>query len=547
MLRSTFLGFKTANSALRVNQNLLDVVGQNMSNVNTKGYTRQRLDINTVSFSTNNLKYGANGVIIGQGVAAAGISQYRDSFLDLRYRTEAAKSGTESVQLDALSDLESVFDEISMDGLDAQFSDLVSQLQSLTSSPSDPVIEGVVRTSASMLCQMFNDYSERINTVKEQQTSYLKDGAIVEVNQLMKNIAGLNKQIKEDNISGNPALELNDERNMLIDELSSYLDVEVNLTPLSIGGGRTIDELSIKLKGNGMKLVNDDEFAELEVVKVIVETVEKGVKINLKKSIDDTTLFPTGKDLTQSIDKGQIAGYINFLNGKGEFATSGSTDVKGVQYYESMLDTLASKFADLMNEANKNLKVDIDGNPLKADGTKAALPTEYVYQDRPLFEPRTGTGITARNIKISNDWSDASGSYITNTKVPSAAGDVTGATENILKMISLFQDSHDFKTPETTDGTTTTAGKPLFTGTMQEFFSYSATNLSLQVADAQNSYDTYSGTQYQIDYSRRSMSSVDLDEEGVNLLTYSKSYNAAARLMTTLDEMLDTLINRMAV
>jgi len=114
-------------------------------------------------------------------------------------------------------------------------------------------------------------------------------------------------------------------------------------------------------------------------------------------------------------------------------------------------------------------------------------------------------------------------------------------------MISLFQDSHDFKTPETTDGTTTTAGKPLFTGTMQEFFSYSATNLSLQVADAQNSYDTYSGTQYQIDYSRRSMSSVDLDEEGVNLLTYSKSYNAAARLMTTLDEMLDTLINRMAV
>jgi flagellar hook-associated protein 1 FlgK len=66
------------------------------------------------------------------------------------------------------------------------------------------------------------------------------------------------------------------------------------------------------------------------------------------------------------------------------------------------------------------------------------------------------------------------------------------------------------------------------------------------VSDVETSYDTYSETQFQIEYSRNSLSSVDLNEEGVNLLTYSKSYNAAARLMTTIDEMLDTLINQMA-
>ncbi len=82
---------------------------------------------------------------------------------------------------------------------------------------------------------------------------------------------------------------------------------------------------------------------------------------------------------------------------------------------------------------------------------------------------------------------------------------------------------------------------------MQEFFSFTSTTLSLQVEDTRSNFNTYDETLYQIDYSRSSLSSVDLDEEGVNLITYQKSYNAAARLMTTLDEMLDTLINTMAV
>ena len=87
----------------------------------------------------------------------------------------------------------------------------------------------------------------------------------------------------------------------------------------------------------------------------------------------------------------------------------------------------------------------------------------------------------------------------------------------------------------------------LFKGKFQEFLAHTITRLNLQKADTQSSYDTYSEAQFQLDYARSSMSSVDMNEEGVNLLQYSKSYNASARLMTVLDEMLDTLINRMAV
>jgi flagellar hook-associated protein 1 FlgK len=552
MLRSTFLGYKTATSALRTNQNIMDVVGQNLSNINTKGYTRQRLDINSVSFNARNLKYGTAKGIIGQGVETSGVSQYRDSFLDFRYRTEAAKVGNEQVQFEALSDLEDIFDEIiSNDGLDSQFTHLLEQLQSLTSNPSDPVFEGVVRTSAEMLTQMFNNYSRRIDTIKEQQYTYLNDGAIEKVNQLMDNIAKLNNQIKESNISGNSALELNDERNLLIDELSNYLDIEVSLEPLSIGGNKTIDLLSIKLKSNGMKLVNDSEAAEIGLGK---GTYKDDVSIKLVKTVDDTEdpagggklKFEAGLDLTQQIDRGQIGGYIKFLNGKGDFSTSGDDfeTSKGIQYYEKMLDVLANKFAAEMNNANKNVKTDNDGNPI-------IVGEEYQYEDRPLFSARgedpnvVGSDIiTAANIKISEDWANSTSSYLTNTVIPTTGDDDSGATDNILKMISLFnREDGNFKFSTNIDGT----GKQLFEGTLQEFMSYTTTRLNLQVSDVKTSYNTYAETMYTIDYEKSSISSVDLNEEGVNLLQYSKSYNAAARLMTTLDEMLDTLINRMGV
>lgn len=510
MLRSTFLGYKTATSALKVSQNFMDVVGQNMSNIDTPGYTRQRLDISSVGFTARNLKYGLDGVVIGQGVDSVGVSQYRDSFLDLRYRMAAAKTGCEEVQYEALSDLELILDEISTEGLDAQFSDLLTQLHSLTSNPSDPVLEGVVRSSAQLLTQMFNNYSERISTVRDQQLNYLNDGAIVKVNQLMDNIAKLNEQIKESNISGNPALELNDERNMLIDELSTYLDIEVSINQKNIGGNNTVDELSIYLKlpdNNKVLIVDKNKSATFNSS---VPTDETDVKVELE-GIDGIV-----SDLTDKIESGKIGGYIKFLNGKGEFADSVDVDSKnkGVQYYLNMLDTLANKFATVMNELN-------DPNP--------------------LFESRDGYDITAENIKISDEWSKATDSYIKNSTIPSEGNDNTGATDNILRMINAFKNDQDFTTKF--DG----SGNGLFKGSFQEFMTFTTTRLNLQVDDTEKSYDNYFMSQYQIDYARSSLSSVDLNEEGVNMLQYSKSYNAAARLMTTLDEMLDTLINRMGV
>ncbi|WP_312700034.1 flagellar hook-associated protein FlgK [Sedimentibacter sp.] len=530
MLRPTFLGYQTATSALKAHQSHMDVTGQNMANVNTPGYTRQRLDTSSFGFNARNLKYSLGGVVVGQGVKSLGVSQYRDAFLDLRYRTASAKTGDQQTQLEALGDLELFWDEIAKDGLDSQFSDLWNQLQSLAGNGStDPVYQSVVRTSAQVLTQMLNDYAKQMETVRDQQFEYMENGANVRVNQLLKNISILNQQIRDANIGGNPALELNDERNMLIDELSSYLDIEVDIEKIGIGSGHTVDELSINLKlsdGTKVKIVDNNEFAELEISKgPLNPSGQFDVKVEL------TDLAGNTADLTNLIDNGQIGGYIKFLNGKGEYDTDPAitnSDARGVQYYQNLLDTLANKFATVMNDLNR------EATTFDAEGVATGFGGP-----KPLFDSRDSGPITAKTIKIADAWANATGAYITHTiRKPIANNDDKAASDNIQRMIDAFNKKDDFNT---------SGGVPIFNGTFQEFVSFSITKLNLQISEVEKTHESYLISQSQIDFERSSLSSVDFNEEGVNLLQYSKSYNAAARLMTTLDEMLDTLINRMGV
>lgn len=531
MLRPTFSGFQVAKSGLTVSQKLLDVTGQNITNVNTEGYTRQRVDLYSIAYSSGNTQYSNLKNGIGRGVGDLGASQIRDPFLDIRYRTEAAKVGKQDVMNEALDDLSEIFDEITKTGLDTQFSNMITQLQALSASPSDPVIEGVVKTSASMITQLFNHYAKQIDNVREQQIGYLEENVVSDINNTLTAIAELNKQIREQNIHGDKALELNDRRNTLIDNLSTYMNIEVVRSSEDIGNGVEIEVLSIVSKDiqdtttvppTNMVLISGKEAAQIGV-----DASDKtNVKITLNTSIDPA--FADGTDITSSLDQGELSGYLAFLNNKAEFTDSStySTEDRGIQYYEGLLNKVANQFAKMFNEANTK---DTDG-----DGVDDVI--------KPLFEAEGGGEITAANIKISEEWRNSTDSYIINSKNNSVGDDNSAANDNILNMISLFSKDFEF-TYSSTDANGADVNNFLFKGTLQECFSHAVTTLDLQKSNTNELYKSYGTTLLAIDTSRASISSVSIDEEGINLLTYNKSYSAAARFMTTLDDALSTLIN----
>ena len=94
MIRSTFAGFTTTEFGMSASQRALDVSGQNIANINTRGYSKQRLEISSLNNSGASFYSSKNGAKVGYGVEVTGISQLRDPFLDIQYRNQMSKLGT---------------------------------------------------------------------------------------------------------------------------------------------------------------------------------------------------------------------------------------------------------------------------------------------------------------------------------------------------------------------------------------------------------------------------------------------------------------------
>lgn len=514
MIRSTFAGFTTAQLAMSASQRALDVTGQNIANINTVGYTRQRLDI--ASLHTHGTGFFSSSKDkVGYGVEITGISQLRDPFLDMQYRSQIGKLGTTDSHVAGFEQLEAIFDESSLDGIRTALSSIVSSLTTLSEQKGDKdfaTYDTMVRSNMQILLNLFRDNSSRLEGVREDLTSGFKNTDVDEVNQILKNISDLNSSIKNAQVLGNPALELQDQRNDLLDQLGSYLPISVKYRDKEVCPGQTIEVLDVfftDTTGAKHTLISDDQYGSFDAD-------ISGEPVTLTLS-DASGVYDV--DVTDTLGEGSLKGTLDMLNKSGDFDNS---DFKGLGYYEKALDSLAGTFAQKFNNMNKRL----DKNGIVIVG-----------EENPLFTRIDPTkGWTASNIKIADGWTNgtyritASNTYV-NGKIPS------GANENLLAMIKSFTDEHDF----TVNGTT------FYKGSFYNCYSNIENNLGIDKKSSETLLKNQISVLNQTANSRDGVSGVQLDEEGMNLMHYNQSYTAAARLMTTLDEALDTLINKTGV
>ena len=548
-MRSSFAGFTTAQLAMRASQKALDVTGQNIANINTKGYTRQRLDL--ISFSTGRgvSKYESSlNVKVGSGVLTTGLSQIRDPFLDIRYRNEVANAGTQDQKLAIMKDLETVFDEVTKNGIQSQISDIATMLQKLSSEVGNSEFDSMVKSSSDVLTKMFNQYAKQLDSIRAEHETNL-DIDIGTINDLLSNIHKLNETIKINHIHGNSALELQDQRNSLIDELSGYMKIEVKYEIEQITDQVSVEVPKISLVGDTGKIPLIDGNFKTEISK---ETAADG-KTNIKMTMPDIITAPVPpatdpvvtpqapQEITEDITAGTVKGILDMLNRSGEF-DAGTETVRGIGYYQKSLDLLASKFAEAFNKANREPVFNADGTP-QLDGSG-----NPVFTEKNLFasSEKDALGnplpITAKNIAISEEWNNGQIGITASVKHNSP----TGSNDNILNMISMLSEKMEYKVSVTDAGGVTTE-KSLFTGSFQEMFTNTGSMLALDVKSTTSLLDNYVTISDEVANMRDNISSVSLDEEGMNILHYQKSYNAAARLMTALDEALNTIINSMGI
>ncbi len=564
MVRATFAGFSTALSALQANQKRLDITGQNLANMNTVGYTRQQLETSSLNYTNSVSHYmSVPTVNVGFGVRMDRVSQIRDPYLDAQYRAQMSKASyTGSIQT-ALDSLANVLDESNISGIRQAFADIQSTLSNMHDTPNviDPVYESELRSRMQALTNLLNDASKQITEAEKNEFDRLngdgtsESGAEQRVNDILRQIGDLNVQIKQNQIVGQPALELMDNRNNLLDELAGYLPIEVSYfkdanhtgqytyTYTDAQGtshtetrdkmyeydsnGKVIgkkdwpDDLKVELiyKDNAgatkrLTLVNGTEggqgknYGKIEVQGTRTAPTSASVAIysNASSTTADITITANTADASKtgygSLGNGSIQAGLDMLESTG--TDGGVNNVRGYEYYMNRLNTLASSFAQVMNTINTNG----GGGAILADKTG------------------NNGAITAANIGISIGW--VNGTVHIGTKGDSQSDTVMNMLEAMTK---TFPDAGSFK------------GINLENKSFADYTNNLSTILANDSLANQTAMKTNVTVLNGIQDSRDSISGISLDEEAANMMTYVSAYNAASRLMTALDEVLNTLIN----
>ncbi|MCM3711670.1 flagellar hook-associated protein FlgK [Sporosarcina luteola] len=499
-MRSTFMGLETNKRGLYAQQSGLYTTGNNISNANTLGYTRQRVNMQ----ATTGL--ASQPGLLGTGVQASSIQRIRDSFVDNQFRQESNKLGYWESRSKAISQLEDIVGEPSEYGLQKSLSEFWSSLQNLSTNPSDSGARAVVVQRGQNVAEAFNHIH---SSLTEAQANVGKEisFATKNINSLLKQIGDMNGEISRVEASGYLPNELYDQRDLLLDELSTYLPIETTYEKNG-GNASSISEgmvtVSLKLKdGNKIELVKGKEPSgtdSMDPIKLIYseKNLIQGIKINVAGEIKATDETDETDEVAES-----VISHSDFLNSgklKSLMDSYGTADGNGL--YPEMINDLnkmAKAFAFKFNEAH------IDGVDL--DNT----------QGKPFFIAKENEEITAGNISVYQSIIDDPRKIAASNSV----GEI-GNAENVKDLLETL--SFPMNDLKVIIGTLGASGQQ-------------AERMAINTATLQGAASNR----------RDSISSISLDEEMTDMIRFQQAYNASARMITVIDETLDKIINGMGI
>ncbi len=264
-MSSQFFGLNIAYTGLQAANANLTTTANNISNVETQGYSRQHV----VQEAANAIRTYTSYGMAGAGVDAKAIEQVRNEFYDLKFWNSNANLGCFEIKEEYMRQIEDYFTETdTARGFGTIYSDMFAALDEVYKSPADTAIKTEALASIGNLCEYFNSSSTNLRKLQEDANAEIKN-EINQINTIAAEIASINKQINAIEINGIIANELRDKRSLFIDELSKYVDVEVDEVPIFTEEGGEEESGAtryfVRIAG-GQELVNTYDYNTLECV-----------------------------------------------------------------------------------------------------------------------------------------------------------------------------------------------------------------------------------------------------------------------------------------
>ncbi|MDE5865822.1 MAG: flagellar hook-associated protein FlgK, partial [Lachnospiraceae bacterium] len=259
---STFFGLTIASSGLRAANAALNTTGNNISNANTEGYSRQTV----MTEASNALRVFATYGCAGAGVETIAIERIRDSFYDGKYRDNETRLGEQDVKAYYMRMIEDYLTDDKITGFKTIYDKISNALQEITKNSSSASTKREFISTIQTLTDYFNNQYGNLQKLQSDVNDEIKM-RVDEINSLAQDIATVNKQINVIEVRGVMANALRDKRDMLIDQLSASVDVKVIEMPMydQAGNPSGANRCIIKIAGE-QTLVDGDDYNQLECV-----------------------------------------------------------------------------------------------------------------------------------------------------------------------------------------------------------------------------------------------------------------------------------------
>ncbi len=549
----------TAKLGLLSQQLAIEVTGQNIANVQTEGYSRQEVKFEATtprSFSLGQL---------GTGVRVAGIERSHDEFLFSQILSEGDTLGRFQVRKDVFDQLEILLSENNGQSLNLTLSSFFSAIQDVSGNPTGLPERSSMLAEAQNLASVFNNLGESLFQIQRNLDATISV-EVAKINSLTEEIAALNQAIHANEPTTFSANDLRDKRDQKVKELSELIDL--NFVDEQDG------QISITLNDGTPLVLQSTAF-----------TLDTSINGNNKSFLDIVVLDGAGNstNITSSITGGTLKGYLDMRDTEVEdlrdkldrlaagfvqefnkihqqgFGIDGST---GNNLFSALTTTVlintnntGSATLTATNGDPSNISVDkyeitITGsNSFSLTNlTTGASSGTFTFTSGSTFNLANGFAVTISGTpavgdkfklsvseSASRNFSVASGVLSNSSKISAGLNSSTDGA-NALELVELqFKLVFDSITLDS-------AGSGTFT--FDEFYSAIVSTVGINSFSSQSIFSQQEAILLQLDTRRESISGVSIDEELINMIKFQQAYNAAARLIGVVDELLDTVISQ---
>jgi flagellar hook-associated protein 1 len=470
---STFNGLNIALSAVQAQQRSLDTTSHNIANASTAGYSRQ------VSELVARPGLGALsvwGMIIpgqlGQGVEVADVTRIRDMYNDNNLRANYATQGEAGVRQAVWQDVESALPEPGANGLQAAMSSFWSAVQNVSTNPEDTGARQALAQSAQALGLSFQTAANAL-AAQRADVDAQANAMVAQINADAGQIANLNIAIAKLEAVGQNPNDLLDQRDKLVDELSSLGNTTTTPGPNGV--------VTVKLGG----------------VVIVDPSTATGLPATMPTRATFNTGYPATPTVSAGLTGGQLKGLLDAYSTTLNPAVPGSMPAK--------LDQLAISIHDAVNAQH--------AAGFDKSGTAGGL----------FFSGATITGASQLAVNAA---------IVANPSLIAASSTAAGAPGDSSNMLALF----GIRAASAPTGST-------LGSSFDDFYGGMVSSMGLAAQTANRDVDTADTVVNTLEDRRSQVSGVSLDEEMTNLVKFQHAYSAAGRAMSTLNDMLDTLVH----